>query len=56
MTANNTTNNATINNNTNIKEETTMKKDYTLNGTINATTWQEFRAVMKEALTIFLTI
>ena len=49
MTANNTTNNATINNNTNIKEETTMKKDYTLNGTINATTWQEFRAVMKEA-------
>ena len=31
------------------KEETTMKKDYTLNGTINATTWQEFRAVMKEA-------
>ena len=25
------------------------KKDYTLNGTINATTWQEFRAVMKEA-------
>ena len=36
-------------NNTTIKEETTMKKDYTLNGTINATTWQEFRAVMKEA-------
>lgn len=32
------------------KEEITMKtKDYTLNGTINATTWQEFRAVMKEA-------
>ena len=48
MTANNTTNNVTINNTT-IKEEKTMKKDYTLNGTINATTWQEFRAVMKEA-------
>lgn len=27
----------------------TKKNDYTLNGTINATTWQEFRAVMKEA-------
>lgn len=25
------------------------KKDYTLNGTINATTWQEFRTIMKEA-------
>ena len=48
---NNTTNNETINN-TNTKENKTMKKankDYTLNGTINATTWQEFRTVMKEA-------
>lgn len=43
--------NATNNtNNTIVKEEITMKtKDYTLNGTINATTWQEFRTVMKEA-------
>lgn len=43
--------NATNNtNNTIVKEEITMKtKDYTLNGTINATNWQEFRAVMKEA-------
>ncbi len=35
-----------------LKEEITMKtakKDYTLNGTINATTWQEFRKVMKDA-------
>ena len=40
--------NVTINNTT-IKEEKTMKKDYTLNGIINATTWQEFRVVMKEA-------
>jgi hypothetical protein len=31
------------------KENKTMKKDYTLNGTINATTWQEFRKAMKEA-------
>ena len=34
------------------KEESAMKttkKDYTLNGTINATTWQEFRKVMKDA-------
>ena len=47
--ANNTIiNNETINN-TNKKESKTMKKDYTLNGTINATTWQEFRTVMKEA-------
>ena len=46
-TNNNTT--ATINT-TNTKENKTMKtKDYTLNGTINATTWQEFRTVMKEA-------
>lgn len=36
-----------------VKEEITMtaktKKDYTLNGTINATTWQEFRTAMKDA-------
>lgn len=45
----NKTNNVVINN-ANNKEEITMKtKDYTLNGTINATTWQEFRTVMKEA-------
>lgn len=45
----NKTNNVVINN-ANNKEEITMKtKDYTLNGTINATTWQEFRVVMKEA-------
>ena len=38
-------------NNVNVKENKTMKtnKDYTLNGAINATTWQEFRTVMKEA-------
>lgn len=39
-------------NNTTVKEESIMDKktkDYTLNGTINATTWQEFRAAMKEA-------
>lgn len=43
-------NNATNNTNNIVKEEITMKtKDYTLNGTISATTWQEFRAVMKEA-------
>lgn len=43
------TNNVTVNNVEN-KEMITMKtKDYTLNGTINATNWQEFRAVMKEA-------
>ena len=36
-----------------VEEEITMtaktKKDYTLNGTINATTWQEFRTAMKDA-------
>ena len=43
------TNNVTVNNVEN-KEMIIMKtKDYTLNGTINATNWQEFRAVMKEA-------
>ena len=47
MKKTNTTINATINN-TPVKENT-MKKDYTLNGTINATTWQEFRNAMKEA-------
>lgn len=39
-------------NNTTVKEESIMDKkakDYTLNGAINATNWQEFRAVMKEA-------
>lgn len=39
-------------NNTTVKEESIMDKkvkDYTLGGTINATNWQEFRAVMKEA-------
>ena len=39
-------------NNTTVKEESIMNKkakDYTLNGAINATNWQEFRAVMKEA-------
>ena len=49
MTANKTNNNATINTNVNKKEETTMKKDYTLGGTINAATWQEFRKAMKKA-------
>lgn len=48
MTNTTINNNETINN-TNKKENKTMKKDYTLNGTINATTWQEFRTVMKEA-------
>lgn len=42
--------NVIIDNTTNM-EGITMKKtkDYTLNGTINATNWQEFRAAMKEA-------
>jgi nicotinate-nucleotide pyrophosphorylase len=39
-------NNVTIN--TANKEDKKMKKDYTLNGTINAKTWQEFRVAMKE--------
>lgn len=41
---NNVTNNTTTN-----KEDKKMKKDYTLNGKLTATTWQEFRAAMKEA-------
>lgn len=51
-----TNNGATVNTtNVNEKEMVTMtattktKKDYTLEGTINATTWQEFKTVMKEA-------
>lgn len=39
-------NNVTIN--TANKEDKKMKKDYTLNGKLTATTWQEFRVAMKE--------
>ena len=37
------------NNTTKTNKEAKIMKDYTLGGTINATTWQEFRKVMKEA-------
>jgi hypothetical protein len=46
--ANVKTNNGTINNNTSNGGKT-MKNDYTLNGKLTATTWQEFRKAMKEA-------
>lgn len=53
MTTTIKTTNETMNNTNTEKEMSIMKaktnKDYTLNGTINATTWQEFRKAMKEA-------
>ena len=37
-----------VTSNTTNKEEKNMKKDYTLGGSLTATTWQEFRVAMKE--------